>query len=51
MRYEPRSGRFDVSFEIANDINNSRTKLRFTGIAVEMLEAAVLTRNVERSDC
>jgi flagella basal body P-ring formation protein FlgA len=49
-RYEPRSGRFDVSFEISNDSNNSRTKLRFTGTAVEMLEAAVLTRNVERGD-
>jgi flagellar basal body P-ring formation protein FlgA len=50
VRYEPRSGRFDVSFEIANDTNNSRTKLRFTGIAVEMLEAAVLTRNVDRGE-
>jgi flagella basal body P-ring formation protein FlgA len=50
VRYEPRSGRFDVSFEIPNDTNNSRTKLRFTGIAVEMLEAAILTRNVERGD-
>jgi flagella basal body P-ring formation protein FlgA len=49
-RYEPRSARFDVSFEIANDTNNSRTKLRFTGIAVEMLEAPVLTRNVDRGD-
>jgi flagella basal body P-ring formation protein FlgA len=50
VRYEPRSGRFDVSFEIANDTNNNRTKLRFTGIAVEMLEAAILTRNVERGE-
>jgi flagellar basal body P-ring formation protein FlgA len=50
VRYEPRSGRFDVSLEIPNDTNNSRAKLRFTGIAVEMLEAAVLTRNVERGD-
>ena len=50
VRYEPRSGRFDVSFEIANDTNNNRTKLRFTGIAIEMLEAAILTRNVERGD-
>src|SRR5580698_9136128 len=30
-RYEPRSGRFDVSFEIGNDINGTRAKLRFTG--------------------
>ena len=50
VRYEPRNGRFDVSFEIANDTTGSRTKLRFTGIAIEMLEAAVLTRNVDRGD-
>jgi flagellar basal body P-ring formation protein FlgA len=49
-RYEPRSGRFDVSFEITSDTAASRTKLRFTGIAIEMLDAAVLTRNVERGD-
>jgi flagella basal body P-ring formation protein FlgA len=48
--YEPRSGRFDVSFEISNDINSARTRLRFTGIAVEMLDAAVLTRNVDRGE-
>jgi flagella basal body P-ring formation protein FlgA len=50
VRYEPRSGRFDVSFDIANETNNARTKLRFTGTAVEMLEASVLTRNVERGE-
>lgn len=49
-RYEPRSGRFDVSFEIGNDINSTRTKLRFTGVAIEMLDAAVLTRDVGRGD-
>ncbi len=49
-RYEPRSGRFDVTFEIGNDVNSARTRLRFTGIAIEMLEAAVLTRNVDRGD-
>jgi flagellar basal body P-ring formation protein FlgA len=50
IRFEPRSGRFDVSLEIANDTNNSRTKLRFTGVAVETFEAAVLTRNVDRGE-
>jgi flagella basal body P-ring formation protein FlgA len=49
-RYEPRGGRFDITFEIANDTSSARTKLRFTGIAVEMIEAAVLTRSVERND-
>ncbi len=48
-RYEPRSGRFDVSFEIANDASVP-TKLRFTGIAVETVEAAVLARGVERNE-
>lgn len=50
VRYEPRNGRFAVAFEIANDTNNSRTRLRFTGIAIEMVEAAILTRNVDRGD-
>lgn len=50
VRFEPRSGRFDVTFEIGNDVNNARARLRFTGIAVEMLEAAILTRNVDRGE-
>jgi flagellar basal body P-ring formation protein FlgA len=49
-RYEPRTTRFDVTFEIANDSGAAPTKLRFTGTAIEMVEAAVLTRNVERTD-
>jgi flagellar basal body P-ring formation protein FlgA len=48
--FEPRNGRFDVSFEIANETNSARTKLRFTGIAIETVEAAVLTRSVERNE-
>ncbi|WP_298255242.1 flagellar basal body P-ring formation chaperone FlgA [Bradyrhizobium sp.] len=48
--YDPRSGRFDVTFEISNDNNSARTRLRFSGIAVEMFDAAVLTRNVDRAD-
>src|SRR4051794_28455001 len=48
-RYEPRSGRFDVSFEIANDAS-APTKLRFTGTAIETVEAAVLARGVERNE-
>jgi flagellar basal body P-ring formation protein FlgA len=50
VRFEPRSGRFDVSFEIGNDTNAAPTKLRFTGTAIETVEAAVLTRNVERNE-
>ena len=48
--YDPRGGRFDVTFEISNDTNGARTRLRFTGAAVEMFDAAVLTRNVDRGE-
>ena len=50
VRFEPRYGRFDVTFEIVNEVTGSPTRLRFTGTAVETVETAVLTRNVERSD-
>ncbi len=50
VRYEPRSGRFDVSFEVGNDVNAAPVKLRFTGTAIETVEAAVLTRTVERNE-
>jgi flagellar basal body P-ring formation protein FlgA len=50
VRYEPRSNRFDVTFEIANDSGAAPAKLRFTGTAIEMVEAAVLTRNIERTE-
>lgn len=50
LRFDPRSNRFDVVFEIANASGNAATRLRFTGIAVETTETAVLTRDVERGD-
>ncbi|WP_052833229.1 flagellar basal body P-ring formation chaperone FlgA [Bradyrhizobium sp. LTSP885] len=50
VRYEPRSARFDVSFEIANAAGAAPLKLRFTGTAIETVEAAILTRSVERGD-
>jgi flagella basal body P-ring formation protein FlgA len=49
-RYDQRSGRFDVSLEIANDAGSAPTKLRFTGIAIETVEAAVLARGIERNE-
>ena len=49
-RYDARSGRFDVSFEIANDAGFAATRLRFTGVAVETVEAAVLARGLERNE-
>ncbi|TQF34355.1 flagellar basal body P-ring formation chaperone FlgA [Bradyrhizobium sp. UNPA324] len=49
-RYDARSGRFDLAFEIANDNNPTPTKLRFSGTAIEMVEVAVLTRDIDRAD-
>ncbi|RTE89210.1 flagella basal body P-ring formation protein FlgA [Bradyrhizobium sp. LVM 105] len=49
-RYDARSGRFDVAFEIANDNNPTPTKLRFAGTAIETVEVAVLTRDIDRAD-
>lgn len=49
-RFDARSGRFDIAFEIANDGNASPTKLRFTGTAVETVEVAVLTRDIDRAE-
>jgi flagellar basal body P-ring formation protein FlgA len=50
VRYEPRNSRFDVTFEISNENGAAPAKLRFTGTAIETVEAAVLARNVERGD-
>ena len=50
VRYDSRSGRFDVSFDIANDANSAPVKLRFTGSVIETVEAAVLARSVERNE-
>jgi flagellar basal body P-ring formation protein FlgA len=50
VRFDPRAGRFDVSFEIANDTVSAPTKLRFTGTAIETVEAAVLARGIERNE-
>ena len=49
-RYDARSGRFDVAFEIANDSNPTPTKLRFTGNAIETVEVTVLARDIDRAD-
>jgi flagella basal body P-ring formation protein FlgA len=49
-RYDARSGRFDIAFEINNDNSPAPTKLRFTGTAIETVEVAVLTRDIDRAD-
>jgi flagella basal body P-ring formation protein FlgA len=50
VRYEPRSSRFDVTFEIAREQGASPTRLRFTGTAIETVEATVVTRSVDRGE-
>jgi flagellar basal body P-ring formation protein FlgA len=49
-RYEPRNGRFEVTLEVGNEINSTPTRLRFTGTVIETVDAAVLTRNVDRGE-
>ncbi len=48
-RFDARSARFDVTLLIANN-SVSPTKLRFTGTAIETVEAVVLMHGVERND-
>ena len=48
--YDPRSGRFDITFEIGNDGTAAPTKLRFTGTAIETVEVAVLTHDIDRAE-
>lgn len=48
--YDARSGRFDVLFDIASDASSTPAKLRFTGTAIETVQAAVLMRPMERND-
>jgi flagellar basal body P-ring formation protein FlgA len=49
-RFDSRNGHFVVSFEIANEGAAAPAKLRFTGVAIETVEVAVLMRDVERGD-
>jgi flagellar basal body P-ring formation protein FlgA len=50
VRFEPRTARFDVTFEIAREQGASPSRLRFTGTAFETVEAAVVTRSVDRGE-
>jgi flagella basal body P-ring formation protein FlgA len=46
MNVEPRTGRFDISFELPGSAVARRVSLRFTGSVTETLEAATLARAV-----
>ena len=48
-RFDPRNGRFDVTLEVGNDTGAAPARLRFTGTAVETVEAAVLARDIDRN--
>jgi flagellar basal body P-ring formation protein FlgA len=50
LRYDPRNNRFDITFEITSETGAAPTRLRFTGTAIETVEAAVLARGVERGE-
>lgn len=49
-RYEPRTARFDVTFEIGREPDAPPTRLRFTGTVIETVEVAVVARGVERGE-
>ncbi|MGV7211965.1 flagellar basal body P-ring formation chaperone FlgA [Bradyrhizobium sp. UFLA05-112] len=49
-RYDARSGRFDLTFEINNENSLAPTKLRLTGTAIETVEVAVLSRDIDRTE-
>jgi flagella basal body P-ring formation protein FlgA len=50
VRYEPRTTRFDVTFEIGNRTGAQPAKLRFTGTAIETVQTVIAARNIERGD-
>ncbi|MBI5129156.1 MAG: flagellar basal body P-ring formation protein FlgA [Rhodopseudomonas palustris] len=49
-RFDRRSGRFDISYEIAGSSDSAPVRLRLTGSVVETVPTAVLTRPVERNE-
>jgi flagella basal body P-ring formation protein FlgA len=46
MNVDPRSGRFDIAFELPGSTLARRANLRFTGTVAETVEAATLTRSL-----
>lgn len=50
MNVEPRTGRFEIAFELPGSAAARRLPLRFTGTITEMVESATLTRALRRGD-
>jgi flagella basal body P-ring formation protein FlgA len=48
--YEPRSGRFDITFEVPRSAMARRNPLRVVGVAIETTAVPVLTRPLNRGD-
>lgn len=48
--YEPRSGRFDVTFELAGSALARRLPLRYVGTAIETVEAVIAARSFARNE-
>jgi flagella basal body P-ring formation protein FlgA len=46
MNVDPRTGRFDIAFELPGSTLSRRSGLRFTGTVTETIEAATLTRSL-----
>jgi flagella basal body P-ring formation protein FlgA len=50
MNVEPRTGRFEIAFELPGSAAARRLPLRFTGTVTEMIESATLTRALRRGE-
>lgn len=50
MNADPRTGRFDISFELPGSAAARRISLRFIGTAREMIEVATLTRTLRQGE-
>ncbi|UFZ04536.1 flagellar basal body P-ring formation protein FlgA [Bradyrhizobium ontarionense] len=50
VRFDPRSGRFDVTLELGYANGTTPVRLRYTGTAIETVDVSVLTRNIERNE-
>ncbi len=50
LAYDPRSGRFDVTLDLPSSLLLQRQPVRFTGAAVETVEAVAVVRPVDRGE-
>lgn len=50
LSFDPRSGRFDVTLDVPGSHVVRRGALRFTGVAAEVFDTAVVTRQVGRGE-